>query len=103
MKDTFAIIFAILQRIIGITLAIIIVCLLAKWLCTIDANETHYWYHGILHGLFVIPNIIRHFFDSDILIKAELCTSAYSFFFWTSAIYFGFRELLMVFIAPMTD
>ena len=65
---------------------ILIACLVASWLCNINLETTYSWYHGIWHGIFSIPNLIMHFFNSDILFKANHYTSAYNVWWWISSI-----------------
>lgn len=59
------------------------------WLiCNIDSSDTYSWISGVFHGLFVVPNFVRHLFDEDILYIAEYHTTAYTIFYWLTAILF---------------
>lgn len=61
---------------------IFISCLIAYFLCDIQSGIEYTWYSGIWHGLFVIPNLILSLFFDGIHMKAEISTSAYTFFWW---------------------
>ena len=66
----------------------ILVSVLLGWLfCNIDPEECYSWYSGIWHGLFFIPNLIRHIFKHSILYKADCCSMAYNVFFWLFGIF----------------
>lgn len=65
---------------IGIKIAGAIV--LARWLCDIDSLEIYEWYHGIWHGLFIVPNWIYSFFNHDVLCKAQFYTTGYNVCWW---------------------
>lgn len=59
------------------------------WLiCNIDALDTYSWISGVFHGLFIVPNFVRHLFSNDILFFAEYHTTAYTIFYWLTAILF---------------
>ena len=59
------------------------------WLiCNIDASETYSWISGVFHGLFIVPNFVRHLFSNDILFFAEYHTTAYTIFYWLTAVLF---------------
>lgn len=69
---------AILLRIYS---SLVIYSFVGRLLCNINAEETYTWYSGIWHGLFFLPNLVRHWlFDAEF--KAEYCTTAYNVFFW---------------------
>lgn len=58
------------------------------WLiCNINAYDSYSWLSGIFHGLFIVPNFIRHLFNEDILYFAEIHTTAYTIFYWLTAIF----------------
>ena len=61
---------------------------IAWFICNINAFDTYSWISGVFHGLFVVPNFVRHLFDEDILYFAEYHTTAYSIFYWLTAILF---------------
>ena len=57
-------------------------CGVAYLICNIDVNDSYSWLSGILHGLFFIPNFIRHLFTEETLYFAEHHTTAYTIFYW---------------------
>lgn len=61
---------------------------LACFICNIDASDSYSWISGVFHGLFIVPNFIRHLFSADILYFAEYHTTAYTIFYWLTAILF---------------
>lgn len=63
-------------------LIFVLVSILLGWLlCDIDPAKEYYWYSGIWHGLFFIPNLIRSWFG-DAIYKAETHTTAYNVSWW---------------------
>ena len=57
------------------------------WLiCNINASDTYSWISGVFHGLFIVPNFIRHLFSHDIFFFAEYHTTAYTILYWLIAI-----------------
>lgn len=64
----------------------LIACLVASWLCDINSGTTYSWYHGIWHGIFFIPNLIRSIF-TDAIFKAELYSSTYNIFWWITVVF----------------
>ena len=51
------------------------------WLiCNIEASDTYSWISGVFHGLFIVPNFVRHLFNNNILYFAEYHTTAYTIF-----------------------
>lgn len=71
---------------IPLLLPISVGCLITAFLCNINPEETYFWYSGIWHGIFFIPNLIMHFLNSDILFKANHYTLAYNVWWWISSI-----------------
>ena len=71
-----------------IAFALAIETCIAWLICNIDVSDTYTWISGVFHGLFVVPNFIRHLFDEDILYFAEYHTTAYTIFYWLTAILF---------------
>ena len=67
-------------------LPMVIACLLAMWICDIEPGVKYRWLSGIWHGIFVVPNFIRHIITNKVLIMAEKGTEAYYIFFWIFAI-----------------
>lgn len=68
---------------LGYGLGIIVFCIAAYYLASIDYSQVYSWYMGIWHAIFVVPNfLLHHCYDSDILYFAEEHTTAYSVFFW---------------------
>lgn len=54
-------------------------------LCDIDVEKDYSWYSGIWHGLFFVPNFIRHLVW-DTPFKAEAYTAGYNFWYWVLSI-----------------
>lgn len=71
-----------------IVIALGIEVVLAYFFCNIDASDSYSWISGIWHGLFIVPNFILHMFSDDILYFAEYHTTAYTIFYWLTAILF---------------
>lgn len=78
----FAYIFGTIGCLAQILIPIVLLFLFSRWLCNIDPYESYVWYHGIWHGIFVIPNWIFSFFDHDILCKANDYTTGYNIWWW---------------------
>lgn len=57
-------------------------CLLAMWICDIEPGVKYHWLSGIWHGIFVIPNFIRHVISHKVLMMADKGSEAYYIFFW---------------------
>lgn len=38
----------------------------------INGTELYGWQAGLAHGLFFLPNLVRHLFDGDVLFKAPM-------------------------------
>lgn len=53
----------------------------AYFLCDIKPATEYGWLAAIWHGLFLIPNLVMHWINSDILYYSELPTTAYKIFF----------------------
>ncbi len=76
----------------ALCLYIVMICLCAiptlffAWLlCDIDPEKYYSWYHGIWHGMFFIPNLIRSLFG-DAIYKANHYTDAYNVWWWIMTI-----------------
>lgn len=67
---------------------------LAWLICNIDASDSYSWISGILHGLFIVPNYLRHSIDNNVLWYAQNHTTAYSIFFWISAIFILYHQIV---------
>ena len=61
--------------------------ILATLFCKINPEETYYWYSGIWHGMFFIPNLLLHCFFSNALYKANVYTMAYNINWWIFTIF----------------
>lgn len=61
---------------------------IALLVCNIDASDSYSWISGAFHGLFIVPNLVRHLFNNDILYFAEYHTTAYTIFYWLIVIFF---------------
>lgn len=67
--------------IMRIIITILVYSFFGWLLCDIDPERTYYWYSGIWHGIFFVPNWIRSWFG-DAIYKAESYTTAYNVFWW---------------------
>lgn len=65
-----------------IVITVLVYMFLGYLFCDINPEKTYYWYSGIWHGLFFIPNLIRSCFYSDVLFKANVYTTAYNIWWW---------------------
>ncbi len=64
-----------------------IVALLAAILfVNIDAGEMYGWFGGLGHGIFFLPNLVRHLFDGDVLFKATNHTAGYNVTWWIATV-----------------
>ena len=52
----------------------------------INGTELYEWQAGLAHGLFFLPNLVRHLFDSDVLFKATNCTTGYNIAWWIATV-----------------
>ena len=48
----------------------IVVLVAAILFVNINGTELYGWQAGLAHGLFFLPNLVRHLFDGDVLFKA---------------------------------
>ncbi len=64
-------------------------CLVAYYLCDVQSDIEYTWYSGIWHGIFLIPNFILSLFLDDIIVKANITTSGYTFFWWATIILYN--------------
>lgn len=78
----FALILAVGKVIVPLFIGIILAC----FLCNIYNGETYSWLSGIWHGMFFLPNFVRHLYDPDTLYKASSCTTMYNIYWWFFAI-----------------
>ncbi len=67
---------------------------LAWLICNIDTSDSYSWISGILHGLFIVPNYLRHSIDNNVLWYAQNHTTAYSIFFWISATFILYHQIV---------
>jgi hypothetical protein len=67
---------------------------IAYFLCRINPAIEAGWLRGLWHGANLVPNWILSFFD-DRLVQAPLHSTAYSVFWWLSAI----SSIIFVWIA----
>lgn len=64
----------------------ILVAGLVGWLlCDINVEKVYAWYSGIWHGVFFVPNFIRHLVW-DTPYKAEVYTTGYNVGYWILSI-----------------
>lgn len=89
------------MRLLSSLLSTVIFYLIVYFFCNIDANEPCVWYHGIWHGICVIPNFIFSWFD-DRLCKAEIYTTAYNVWFWIFAV-LSVLEIALPFLFGSSD
>ena len=52
----------------------------------INGTELYGCQAGLAHGLFFLPNLVRHLFDSDVLFKAPNCTTGYNIAWWIATV-----------------
>ena len=52
----------------------------------INGTELYGWQAGLAHGLFFLPNLVRHLFDGDVLFKATNCTTGYHVAWWIATV-----------------
>ena len=52
----------------------------------INGTELYGWQAGLAHGLFFLPNLVRHLFDGDVLFKATNCTAGYHVVWWIATV-----------------
>ena len=52
----------------------------------INGTELYGWQAGLAHGLFFLPNLVRHLFDGDVLLKAANCTTGYNIAWWIATV-----------------
>lgn len=52
----------------------------------ISGVELYGWLGGLAHGIFFLPNLVRHLFDSDILFKATNHTIGYNIAWWIATV-----------------
>lgn len=55
---------------------------LLAWLFSIEGGKEYGWFAGIFHGSWAPINWIRDLLFGGIYVKAPLCTSAYSSYWW---------------------
>mgnify|MGYP000245596385 CR=1 FL=1 len=60
----------------------IVVLVAAVLFVNINGTELYGWQAGLAHGLFFLPNLVRHLFDGDVLFKATNCTTGYHVAWW---------------------
>lgn len=65
--------------------AILVAGLIGWLLCNINVEKEYFWYSGIWHGMFFVPNFIRHLVWHTPY-KAELYTTAYNIWYWIFSI-----------------
>ena len=64
----------------------IVMLLAAIWFVNISGVELYDWRYGLAHGIFFLPNLVRHIFDSDVLFKATNRTAGYNVAWWIATI-----------------
>ena len=64
----------------------IVVLVAAILFVNINGTELYGWQAGLAHGLFFLPNLVRHLFDGDVLFKASNCTIGYNIAWWIATV-----------------
>lgn len=64
----------------------IVVLVAAILFVNINGTELYGWQAGLAHGLFFLPNLVRHIFDGDVLFKATNCTTGYLVAWWIATV-----------------
>ena len=64
----------------------IVMLLAAIWFVNINSVELYDWRYGLAHGIFFLPNLVRHLFDSDVLFKATNSTVGYHVAWWIATV-----------------
>lgn len=64
----------------------IVVLVAAILFVNINGTELYGWQAGLAHGLFFLPNLVRHLFDGDVLFKATNCTTGYLVAWWIATV-----------------
>ena len=64
----------------------IVMLLAAIWFVNISGVELYDWRDGLAHGIFFLPNLVRHLFDGDVLFKAVNHTAGYNVAWWMASI-----------------
>lgn len=64
----------------------IVVLVAAILFVNINGTELYGWQAGLAHGLFFLPNLVRHLFDGDVLFKATNCTTGYHVAWWIATV-----------------
>lgn len=76
----------------------------AYFLCRIKPATEYGWLASIWHGLFLFPNLVMHWINSDILYYSELPTTAYKIFFCVGvALYTLIFELIRMFSEAVAE
>ncbi len=64
----------------------IVALLAAIWFVNISGVELYSWLDGLGHGIFFLPNLVRHIFDGDVLFKATSHTVGYNVTWWVATV-----------------
>lgn len=92
------------KLIIWIVVYLAIVFAAAYFLCNIKPATEYGWLAAIWHGLFIIPNLVMHWINSDILYYSELPTTAYKIFFVVGVVLNSLvGETIKIFSQAATD
>ena len=65
---------------------LIVAIVAAVLFVNINGTELYGWQAGLAHGLFFLPNLVRHLFDGDVLFKATNCTTGYLVAWWIAIV-----------------
>ncbi len=64
----------------------IVALLAAIWFVNISGIELYDRLDGLGHGIFFLPNLVRHLFDGDVLFKATNHTAGYNITWWIATV-----------------
>lgn len=64
----------------------LVALLVAVWFVNINDVELYGWFAGLGHGIFFLPNLVSHLFDSDVLCKATNHTAGYDVAWWIATV-----------------
>ena len=104
MKRLLFTLFGFVLAISRVAVPLLIGVILACLLCNIHESETYSWLSGIWHGMFFVPNYLRHIVDSDVLYKAVNYTVMYNVYWWIISVMETIMTLplaLFVIITPL--
>lgn len=69
------------KLIVKLGICIVVTFAACYFFCHIKPATEYGWLAAIWHGLFLIPNLVMHCINSDVLFYSELPTTSYKIFF----------------------